>query len=329
LKLLKIIGMSISEVEQYLEEAIILSRIGHPNIIRVFDANVTETSRGICGFFTMEYIAGGSLEQCWRSHGSQFVPVETAVEIICQACRGIAVAHSEKPPIIHRDITPQNILVGYDAGGLRVRVSDFGLAKRVNPLTLMASAKGTRCFKPPEVFRDFQSDSCPGDVWALGSTLYLLLTDRLPFSDLGDMDLFDGKCFERPMIPPSRLNFQVDPVLDQIAYKALALRPQERYPNAKEFLDDLSKWKPALPRKTKRRPKDQVPSDMSKSALGTYSSPNQTLGENMARHAINLAGGAGKLSEAADLMEEAFNKWPDLRKRYEGQVKLWRRGISM
>jgi len=329
MKVLKIVGTTVDELEQYLEEAIILSQIGHPNVIRVYDANVTETSRGLCGFFTMEYVAGGNLEQFWRSHGVQFVPIETTVEIMRQACRGIAVAHSQEPPIIHRDIKPQNILVGYDAGGIRVRVSDFGLAKRVNPLTLMASTKGTRCFKPPEVFRDLQSDSCAGDVWALGSTLYLLLTDRLPFSELGDMDLFDGKCFERPMIPPSRLNLQVDAALDQIVFKALALKPQNRYPSAKEFLDDLSEWKPRSPSKVKQHPKDRVSSDMSKSALGDYTPANQAVGEKMAGQALKLAREAGKLLEAADLMEEAFNKWPELRKRYEDQLKLWRRGISM
>ena len=329
MKVLKIIGTDANEVEQYLEEAFILSRMGHPNIIRVFDANTIETSKGICGFFTMEYVAGGSLGQFWQSHGAQFVSVETAVEVLRQACRGIDVAHREKPPIIHRDIKPQNILVGYDPSGLRVRVCDFGLAKRLNPLTLMASAKGTRCFKPPEIFRDPQSDSLAGDVWALGSTLYLLLTDRLPFSELGDMDLFDGKSFERPMIPPSRLNLQVDPALDQIVFKALALKPQERYPSAREFLDDLSEWRLPSPSKAKQQPKDRVSSDVSKSFFGTHSPPNETVGENMVGRALKLAREAGKLGEAGDLMEEAFNKWPDLRKRYEDQVKVWRRGISM
>jgi serine/threonine protein kinase len=140
MKVFKMTGMTVEETEEVLAEAILLSRLGHPNIVRVFDANVTETSRGVCGFFTMEYVAGGSLEQFWRSHGARLVPVETAVEILRQCCRGLAIAHGESPPVIHRDIKPQNILVGYDASGLRVRVSDFGLAKRVNPLTLMASA---------------------------------------------------------------------------------------------------------------------------------------------------------------------------------------------
>jgi serine/threonine-protein kinase len=329
MKIFKIIGMSVAEIEQYLEEAIVLSRVGHPNIIRVFDANVTETSKGICGYFTMEYVAGGSLEQFWRSYGAQFVPVETAVEIMRQVCGGLAVAHGERPPIIHRDIKPQNILVGYDADGLRARVCDFGLAKRVNPLTLMASAKGTRCFKPPEVFLNCQSDSCAGDVWALGSTLYLLLTDRLPFSELGDMDFFSGKSFTRPMIPASRLNVQIDPALDQILFKALALKPEERYPSAKDFLYDLSIWNPPAPGTAASQPKMRISSDMSKSALGSHSPADQVVGDRLAKQARKLAREAGKLMEAADLMEEAFNKYPDLRKRYESQLKLWRRGICM
>jgi serine/threonine-protein kinase len=328
MKVFKLIGMTIEETEEMLGEAIMLSRLEHPNIIRVFDANTTDTSKGICSFFTMEYVAGGSLEQFWRSFGDEFVPVATAVEITKQVCRGIAVGHSEKPPIIHRDIKPQNILVGYDAVGLRVRVSDFGLAKRVNPLTLLASAKGTRCFKAPEAFEDFQSDSCAGDVWAIGSTLYLLLTDRFPFSGLDELDIMDGSCFERPLIPPSRLNLQVDAALDQIVSKTLALEPEKRYPNAKELLIDLDKWKPRPAGEiTHSKSSDSV--DVSKSALGTHSPFDENKARKMAAQAVQLSRQAGRLRDAADLMEEAFNKWPDLREQYEYQLKLWRRGIAM
>src|SRR3989338_5096533 len=247
MKVFKALGMTAEETEQMLGEAIMLSRMGHPNIIRVFDANITETSKGICGFFTMEYIAGGSLEQFWRSHGARFVPLETAVEILRQVCRGLTVAHGATPPIIHRDIKPQNILAGYDAEGLRARVADFGLAKHVNPLTLLASARGTRCFKAPEALRDLQSDSCAGDIWALGTTLYLLLTDRVPFPELGDMESEGPRCFERPIIPPSRLNIQVDPALDQVVLRTLALRPEDRYRTAKDLLGDLESWRPRPP----------------------------------------------------------------------------------
>jgi serine/threonine protein kinase len=111
MKVFKRVGMSLKEIEEMLGEAILLSQIGHPNIVRVFDANVLQSNRGICGYFTMENIPGGSLDKFWRSHGTKIVPVETAVDLIKQVCRGIALAHREKPPIVHRDIKPQNILV--------------------------------------------------------------------------------------------------------------------------------------------------------------------------------------------------------------------------
>jgi hypothetical protein len=63
MKVFKMVGMTIEETEEMLGEALVLSRIGHPNIVRVFDANITGTSRGISGFFTMEYVAGGSLDR--------------------------------------------------------------------------------------------------------------------------------------------------------------------------------------------------------------------------------------------------------------------------
>jgi len=68
---------------------------------------------------------------------------------------------------------------------------------------------------------------------------------------------------------------------------------------------------------------------MSKSALGNPASANQSVGEEKAGQALKLAQEAGKLLEAADLMEEAFNKWPAIRNRYEHLVKVWRRGLSL
>jgi len=114
MKVFKTPGVTQGEIETWLDEAALLSKMGHPNIIRVFDANTFANRGETFGFFTMEYIAGGSLERFWQSHGQQFVPVETAVEILQQACRGLSVAHGEDPPIIHRDLKPQNILIGYD-----------------------------------------------------------------------------------------------------------------------------------------------------------------------------------------------------------------------
>ena len=325
MKVFKAAGMTLADIEDALGEAIMLSRIGHPNIVRVFDANVVQTEKGLFGYFTMENVPGGSLDKFWQSHGTEFVPVETTIDLIKQVCRGLSVAHREQPPVIHRDIKPQNILVGYETDGLRARVSDFGLAKRVNPLTLLATAAGTITFKPPETFTISKADSCAADVWALGITLYLMLTDQLPYNVPADLGWGSNKLFKEPIRPPSEFNADVNSSLDAIVAKALRFDVSERYQNAMEMLDALDRWKPGQkPTSTK-----QMPPDHSKEALGHPAlSRNEEIGDDMARQSIELKK-QGRLSEAADMMEEAFNKWPDLRDKYAAQVKLWRCGISM
>lgn len=325
MKVFKTVGMTRDEAERALGEALILSRIGHPNIIRVFDADIAATTRGDCAYFTMEYVAGGTLEKFWRSHGQAFVPVETTVTILRQVCRGLTVAHGETPPIVHRDIKPQNILVGYDIGGLRVRVSDFGLAKRVNPLTLKLTACGTRPFKAPEVFRDPKADSCRGDVWALGCVLYLLLTDRLPYGGAGGAPETKGERGPRPLVAPSALNGEADAALDAIARRALALAPVDRYADAHEMLTDLEAWRPR--KATPSKP--ELSSEMSKTALGPASAGDEAGARRLIKQALAYSRVPGKLMEAADLMEEALTKAPLLRGQYEYQLSLWRKGVVM
>jgi serine/threonine-protein kinase len=314
--------MSREDIHEMLGEAILLSRIDHPNIVRVFDANVLDLSRGQHGYFTMEHVPGGSLRKFWQSHGQALVPVATVLDLIRQVCRGIAVAHSERPPIIHRDIKPDNILVGYEAEGLRARVSDFGLAKSVNPLTLLATTAGTVSFKPPEAFLDKKSDSCASDVWAIGATLYMLLTDRLPDNPATT----EGAQGMRPLTPPSQLNPEVDGVLDAIVDKALSSELAARYRDARELLAALDSWKPpysAGPSGTKH-----LSSEPSKFGIDGGTARDSRGAQELVTAAEELAK-AGRLSEAADTLEEAFNKSPSLRDRYSEKVRLWRCGISM
>ena len=328
MKVFKTPGVTQEEIEGWLGEAVLLSRIGHPNIVRVFDANTIETGDGTLGFFTMEYVAGGTLERLWQSYGRQFVPVAEAVEILRQSCRGLLVAHSEKPPIIHRDLKPQNILVGYDPQGLRIRLSDFGLAKSVNPLTLLASTKGTLAFKAPEALADPGHDSPAADIWALGATFYLLLTDRLPYAPTTQDDLVSPVRFERPLLPASQLNYQVNQEIDDILDRSLRLDPARRYANAIELLSDLERWGRGTPRELveKRQPPG---SDESKAALGEHTPANEASARKKALRAREIATQASKLGEAADLLEEAINSWPALKEEYVYELSLWRRGVMM
>jgi eukaryotic-like serine/threonine-protein kinase len=321
MKVFKRSGMTLAEIEEMLGEAVLLSRIGHPNIVRVFDANVIENQSGLHGFFTMENVPGGSLDRFWRSYGAAFVPVETTVEIMQQVCRGMALAHAESPPIVHRDIKPQNIL--------RARISDFGLAKAVNPLTLLATAAGTLSFKPPETFSKNKADSCAADVWALGVTLYLMLTDQLPFHIDPDLGWTNTKAFEKAPISPSTLNVDVDTSLQDIVFRCIRSNPADRYRNAQELLEVLNAWrKAAHPQKTLDK-RSLSSSEPSKVILGSHSPIDAEEGKRLVSLAFQKAKQEGRLFEAADIMEEAFNKSPSLRDKYANQVRLWRCGVSM
>lgn len=318
MKVFKIPEISLQEIEEMLSEAVLLSKINHPNIIRVFEAGIMETRLGKCGFFTMEYVPGGTLETYRCSNRFSFIPLPQVKEIVKQICQGMARAHEEQPPIIHRDLKPQNILIGYEDAGMRVRVSDFGLAKRVNPLTLLASAHGTIAFKPPEVLANL--DSCAGDVWAIGTMLYLLVTDRYPYT-FQDVDYFlAGKCWEQPMVPASKLNPLVRPQLDVILSRALALNHADRYSNAVELLASLEQWDPSL---------EYFPADIDEKQEKPPPSGGETLIRQKLDEAKRLSLIPGRLNEAADILEELLGSRPEIREQYQYYLTLWRRGIIM
>ena len=324
MKLFKTPSGSLEALEERLGESRILAQLEHPNIVRIADANLIMREGLAYGYFTMEYVAGGSLDTYWRSYGSALMPIAEAVEIIRQVCRGLAVAHRCEPPLVHRDLKPQNILVGFDGAGLRVRVSDFGLAKAVSPVTLLVSARGTLSFKPPEALSS--TDSAESDVWAVGTILYLLLTDRLPYPHLDARDLRDARRFLRPLRPPSIYNIEVDAALDAIVFRALAAEREDRYHDAADLLGDLDRWQPSLDPTTTMLPSlsEQIPESSMKRQDDPGSSIEETIAEAFRRAKVS-----GQLDAAADLLESALSRRAELRGRYGTRLLLWRRGIAM
>ena len=323
MKVFKACGATVTEIERDIAEAVLLSRLKHPNIVEVYDANVLTVEGGQYGYFTMTHVPGGTLDRYWRSYGNELMPVAEAVNITSQVCRGLALAHAESPPIVHRDIKPQNILVGFDANGLHVRLSDFGLAKAANPLTLVLSAKGTLGFKPPEALDNL--DSCAADVWAIGTSLYLLLTDEMPFPMLGERDAEDASRFLRPIRPPRIYNVNVDAGLESIIFRCLAADPQDRYPNAGDLLRDLERWQPGSAAQGASVSRFKSASKTSVSE-GSPHDLKEEAGDAL-QEAVKTAQNPAQLMAAADLLEEALSKDPGLRERYEHQLQLWRKGI--
>ena len=90
LKVFKLLALDREETKDLLREPIPLSKFSHPNVIRVFEAGSVPTANGERRFFTMDYVAGGTLDQFWQSHGQRFVPIETTLDIVRQICRGLA-----------------------------------------------------------------------------------------------------------------------------------------------------------------------------------------------------------------------------------------------
>lgn len=322
MKVFKAVNATQAEIEKSIAEAVLLSRMKHPNIVEVYDANVLSGRSGTYGYFTMTYVPGGTLERYWRSFGANFVPADQVVEVARQICRGLAVAHSSSPPIIHRDIKPQNVLVGYGAEGLQVRLSDFGLAKSVNPLTLLASSKGTLGFKPPESLDNI--DSPAADIWAVGTTMYLMLTDQMPFPLLGERDVGDANRFMRPMRPASIYNIAVDAGLEAVLARCLATKPADRYPDARALLEDLERWGAPAAHDV---PGGQSTFSAKSDAITPPGRETQVDVRALVSEAIKAATDPTQLAHAADMMEEAMGRDATIRDQYESHVRLWRKGI--
>ncbi|MFI6628233.1 serine/threonine-protein kinase [Nonomuraea fuscirosea] len=297
MKLFKRIA-SLEETHRMLDEARLLSTLGHANIVRLFDAGTVRTPEGLRGFFTMEYVPGGSLETLTAAY-PRGIPTDLVVRVTEQMAGGLALAHEQDPPVVHRDLTPANVLIGYEGGDVRVRVSDFGLARRADPVTRMASGRGTIVFMAPEVL-GYLGHSCASDVWSVGTIAYLLLTGYLPYGEGLGLARFD-----RPLLPPSRYNDEVDRGLDEIVMATLALDPRDRPATAGELAAALRERRASV------------------------AGPPDERARRIAAEALRLHRVPGQLAHATALMEEAVELWPPLRELHRSRLALWRRGVVL
>ncbi|RKT55175.1 serine/threonine-protein kinase [Saccharothrix australiensis] len=306
------------ETRAMLGEARLLSTLGHPNIIRFFEASTVWTPEGRRGFFTMEYVPGGNLERLAAAHRPA-VPTDLVSEVMTQIAAGLAVAHDQDPPIVHRDLTLANVLVGYDGAGMRVRVGDFGLAKRADPFTQMASAQGTYAFMAPEVLRN-DGYSCAGDVWSVGTIAYVLLTNHIPFDNGTPFESYSLARFNNRLLPPSSYNETVDRELDRIVLAALEVDPANRPATALVLGEAL---------RARQERIGAEPPGVARAGPVAAARPPGERARRLAEEALALHRVPGELGRAADLLEEAVNLSPRLREQHLHTLILWRRGVMM
>jgi eukaryotic-like serine/threonine-protein kinase len=219
-----------SFVSRFRREALAAARLVHPNIVQVFDFG-SENASGR-NFIVMEYVDGQSCAEILRDRGP--LTPRDAVDILCQACRGLDYAH--RNGVVHRDVKPGNLLRNTDGV---VKLADFGIAKAAeqSDITKVGSVLGTAAYLSPEQTRGEPAE--PGsDLYALGVVAYQLLAGRLPYEAASLTDLAR---LQEAGAPPAldEINRDVPPALAESVARALARDRQYRYADAAEMEDAL------------------------------------------------------------------------------------------
>jgi serine/threonine-protein kinase len=230
-------------VRMFVDEANISARLLHPNIVQVFEFAFQDGGY----YLVMEPVDG--LDMAWvlrrriEKPNEQLSPSFVA-EVGRQVCRGLDFAHTladaDGTPlgIVHRDVTPPNIMVSWNGV---VKILDFGLARAAEALRLHQSdagmIRGKMSYLAPELLDGKTADPrC--DVFSLGVVLHELLSGQRLF--VGDTDLDTLKLVQSMPIPrPSKINSAVKPALDNVVMRALERDPDKRYKSAGEMGDDL------------------------------------------------------------------------------------------
>jgi len=222
-----------SHVQMFLDEARLAASLHHHNIVQVHDIGEEQGEY----FFVMEYVHGEDVRKLLTAVSSrgERVPLEHVLTIVTAAAAGLHHAHEQCGPnrgplgIVHRDVSPANILVGYDGG---VKVADFGIAKASHRTfeTESGTRKGKVAYMSPEQCIGAPVDR-RSDVFALGIVLYECLTVRRLFKD--DNDFLTMTAIVQGKIPPPSTSWREIPLaLEAIVMKALASSPDDRYATA-------------------------------------------------------------------------------------------------
>jgi serine/threonine protein kinase len=231
-------------VEMFLSEAKLAAQLNHPNIVQIFDFGEADDAY----FLAMEYIDGPNLRTLLKRASQQGVALAPAVcaRLIATACEGLAFAHDFTDPgtgeplgLIHRDISPDNVLVSRQGA---VKVVDFGIAKAAGQShkTQSGVIKGKLAYMPPEQIRAKPLDRRV-DVYALGVVLYELLTGNKPFEATTDASLMQAILFE-PLVPAAERRADLPEPLQRILDKALSKDREQRYPDCLSFSAELEEF---------------------------------------------------------------------------------------
>jgi serine/threonine-protein kinase len=232
-------------LERFRREARAAAKLSHPNIVPIFD--VGEDAETHTPFIVMELVEGGNLKDRIRA----------AAPLSNDEVRSIGVAlastleYAHRRGIIHRDVKPQNVLLGDDG---RPRLTDFGIAQAMSStgLTRTGAVMGSVHYLAPELVRGRQALP-QSDVYALGAVLYEMATGRVPFEGETDLAIAVAHVEETPAAPRA-LNAHLAPDLERSILRALAKSPEQRFLSATELASELRDGISEAPRGTGSAP---------------------------------------------------------------------------
>ncbi len=226
-------------ITMFINEAKIAAQLTHENIVQIFDFGKFEESY----YLAMEYVWGKSLQAIQaREENERALPLNLALYAISRASMGLDYAHRKKGigdetlEIIHRDISPPNILVSYEG---EVKLVDFGIAKAAvqSSETKSGVLKGKIPYMSPEQVMGGVVDR-RSDIFSLGVVLYELLTRKRLFQGASEFEIIE-KVKSCQVMPPSHHVPTIPSQVDDIVLKALEREPDKRYQRAEELYDDL------------------------------------------------------------------------------------------
>ena len=234
-KLLKPVGNEAKEQfhQRFLREGRAAARVHHENVVQVMDAGHEHGH----AYLVLEFVKGASLGDILTKKGR--IDASTVMHLGRQIASGIAAIHGEE--IIHRDIKPDNILLG--AGGI-VKITDLGLAKEldhesVNRLTMSGMVVGTPYYISPEAITDATNAKAPADVYSFGATMYHLLAGRPPFDGGSAYEVMRSH-LENRLQPLREIDRNINPNLANLIERCLDKNPNKR-PHAKDIANIIDR----------------------------------------------------------------------------------------
>ena len=223
----------------FLQEGRIGGRVEHANVVRVLDADVAEGRP----FLVLEYVAGANLDELVAHGGESALSADEAARCIADAAHGLAAAHRATDrdghplAVVHRDISPHNLLVGVDG---RTRLFDFGVAQTAASELGSTKTAGKTAYMSPEQCRGHELDA-RSDLFALGVVFHELLTGRRLFARDSYMASLRA-ITEEEIAPPSQVRAGVPAELDTLVMQLLEREPEERIASAARVAEELELW---------------------------------------------------------------------------------------